>query len=209
MMKAKWLITPGMFWGTAGVLCLTVALCAEPAGGGTDNSNGNKKSAADSKVHEKLRVPVEVARDRAKLMHDIYSATLDVMHHRYFHGERAVVPARAMEDVFSEIKLHSKAEARWIAVSVRAMSIDHEPKTEFEKKAASEIAAGKSEVEAIEGGYYRRAGAIRLTDGCISCHGGFFKETAKYPKYAGLVISVPVTGEPGKLDEQSPPANPK
>lgn len=190
-MQAKWLITPGMLLGTAGVLCMTVALCAEPGEGGTDDSNGGKKSSG-SKVHEKLRVPVAVARDRAKLMHDIYSATLDVMHDRYFHGERAVVPARAMEDVFSEIKLQSKAEARWIAASVRAMSIDHEPKTDFEKRAASEIAAGKSEVEEIGGGYYRRAGAIRLTDGCISCHGGFFKETAKTPKYAGLVISVPV-----------------
>ena len=48
-----------------------------------------------------LRVPVAVARDRAKLMHEIYSATLEVMHDRYFHADRAVVPARAMEDVFS------------------------------------------------------------------------------------------------------------
>ncbi|MFO1007995.1 MAG: DUF3365 domain-containing protein, partial [Planctomycetaceae bacterium] len=142
---------------------------------------------------DKDRVPVEVARDRAKLMHDIYTATLDVMHHRYFHREKSVVPARAMEDVFDEMKLNSKSEARWIAVNLRAMSIDHEPETEFEKHAVREIVAGKSDVETIEGGYFRRATVIPLHDGCISCHEGTFRQPTKTPKFAGLVISIPVT----------------
>lgn len=165
-------------------LGLTAALWAEPAEG--------KKKKAKPEIDEKDRVSVEIARDRARVMHDVYSATLDVIHHRYFHGDRAVIPARAMEDIFDEINQQSKAEARWIAVNTTAMSIDHEPETDFEKRAAREISAGKIEVEAVEEGYYRRAGAIRLGGGCMSCHGGFFRAPSATKKFAGLVISIPV-----------------
>jgi len=45
-----------------------------------------------------LRTTVELAtaRDRAKLMHKIYLSTSDVMHERYFHVNRGVLPARAV-----------------------------------------------------------------------------------------------------------------
>ncbi len=192
-MKSSWFVALGMMFGITGVLCMAIGLCAEPSGGESSSSQSNKPSTSDSKITDQERVSVAVARDRAKVMHDIYVATLDVMHHRYFHSERAVVPARAMEDVFSEIKRQSKVEARWISVNLKAMSIDHEPESDFEKKAAEEIATGTSQFELVEGGYYRRAGAIPLTGGCISCHGGLFlRETVKTPKYAGLVISVPI-----------------
>ena len=141
------------------------------------------------------RVGVAVARDRAELMHGVYAATLEVMHERYFHGERVTVPARALEDVFAEIKRQSQAEARWISVNTKPMSINHAPKTEFEKRAAKELASGKTSVEAVEDGYYRRAGRISLHGGCVSCHAGFFTEASTSAKFAGLIISVPVTGE--------------
>ncbi|MEQ8789811.1 MAG: DUF3365 domain-containing protein [Pirellulaceae bacterium] len=154
--------------------------------------------AIDSKLDSKRDQPpgysLEGARDRAKVMHDVYSATLEVMHHRYFHGDRAVVPARAMEDIFSAIKRQSRVEARWISVNMKPMSIEHAPQSEFEQRAAKEIASGKEAFETVEEGYYRRAGAIRLTDGCISCHGGFALAPSKSPKFAGLVISVPIHG---------------
>ncbi|RLS56330.1 MAG: DUF3365 domain-containing protein [Planctomycetota bacterium] len=146
-------------------------------------------------IDDENRVPVAVARDRAKVMHDIYSATLDTIHHRYFHRDTAVIPARAMEDVFAEMKRNSQVEARWIAVNLRAMSIDHEPETEFEKQAARVIGGGQSEFEQIEGGYYRRATAIPLVNGCIACHEGSFRQPTKAPKFAGLVISIPVATE--------------
>lgn len=177
-----------------GITLLSVALCSAPQGGETPAETGAAKKKAPV-IEEKDRVSVEVARDRAKLMHDIYAATLDVMHHRYFHREKSVVPARAMEDVFDEMKLNSKSEARWIAVNLRAMSIDHEPETDFEKHAVREIVAGKSDVETIEGGYLRRATVIPLHDGCISCHEGTFRQPTKTPKFAGLVISIPVAEE--------------
>lgn len=184
----------GMWLSAAGVLCAAVALYAEPPAG-EPGAKPNKPAAKGPQVADEDRVSLEVARDRAKLMFDIYSTTLDVIHHRYFHREKSVIPARAMEDVFSEIRRQSKAEARWISVNTKAMSIDHEPETDFEKQAAAEIAGGKLEFETVEDGYYRRAGAIPLGGGCISCHGGFFREPSKTPKYAALVISVPVKAD--------------
>ncbi len=192
-MPSTWKILSRLLLSMAALLCLTLAVKAEP-------TEGEKPAVVtppvDAKpkppVDEQDRVSVEVARDRAKLMHDIYSATLDVMHHRYFHGEKAAIPARAMEDIFAEMKLQSKSEARWISVNLRAMSIDHEPETEFEKKAAREITAGKKDIEEIEDGYYRRAMAIPLTGGCISCHEGSFRAPSKTSRFAGLVISIPI-----------------
>ncbi len=178
--------------GLASLIWIAVALCDEPTVGKRSDSNDNSPSATELAVDDADRVEVAVARDRAKLMHEVYTATLDVIHERYFHGERAIIPARAMEDVFAEMNRRSKAEARWISVNVRAMSIHHEPKTAFEKRAAEVIADGQAEFELVENGYYRRAGAIPLADSCVSCHAGFFRENSKRPKFAGLVISVPV-----------------
>ena len=186
--STSWKI-PGPWWnrwtiaglaGTFGVLCAFAA----------ESTPGNPI--------EGQQVSVAVARDRAKLMHDVYAATLHVMHERYFHDERAIVPARALEDVFTEIKRQSHTDARWISVNLKAMSIHHEPKSDFEKNAAKEIAKGKSELEVVEDGYYRRAGAIPLADGCISCHSGFFQQPSKTPRFAALVISVPLSSDSGK-----------
>lgn len=197
-MKSTWLVKPGLLLAAAGVLYSAVTLWAEPPDAKPDNSTVKRSANSVPKVEESKRVSVEVARDRAKVMHDIYEATLDVMHHRYFHRERSIVPARAMEDVFSEIKRQSQVDARWISVNLKAMSIDHEPASDFEKKAAREIADGKSELDVVEDGYYRRAGAIPLSSGCVSCHAGLFKEATQTPKYAALVISVPIISDSGK-----------
>lgn len=160
-------------------------------------SSGNSAQSSDSKADEKLnRVPITVARDRAKLMHSIYSTTLGVMHDRYFHADRSIVPARAMEDVFAGIEQETGSKANWISVNLKAMSINHEPSTDFEKRAAKEIATGESEVETVEDGYYRRATAIPMTGGCISCHAGFFSQPAKSRKFAALVVSIPVSDQP-------------
>ena len=141
------------------------------------------------------RVSVAVARDRAQLMHDIYSATLDAVHHRYFRREGAVLPARALEDVFKEIDRKRKIKTRWIAVNTPAMSVNHVPETAFEKKAAAELAAGKDEFEVTEKGYYLRASPIPLGAGCVGCHTKFGATDDKKPRFAGLVISIPVKDE--------------
>jgi len=161
-----------------------------------DDSSANASDPSEvAEAAESKRVTVEVARDHAKLMHSIYKATLDVMHDRYFHADRAVVPARAMEDVFLELKRQSDVQARWISANLKPMSVSHKPETKFEKQAAKEIGNGKPDVEIVEDGFYRRAGAIPIGSGCISCHSGFFKNPSKKPKFAALVISIPVSDE--------------
>ena len=137
-------------------------------------------------------VSVEVARDRAQLLHRVYAATLDAMHHHYFQANRSVLPARAMEDIFAELSDQSQIKARWISVNTPAMSVSHEPKTEFEKKAAEVLAAGNPFHEQVEKGTYSRAAPIPLAVNCVNCHVGFFKEAGERPRFAGLVIHIPV-----------------
>ena len=187
-------ISLGVLGGASGVFCLAMTLNADPprvpAGEGAKPAKGDPAAKPDDG-----RVPLAVAKDRAKLMHGIYSATLDSMHHHFFRQDRAVLPARAMEDVFAAVDRESKIKTRWIAVNTPAMSINHEPETAFEKKAAAEIAAGKKEFEGVEKGSYLRATAVPLGTGCVGCHTKFSATTDKTPRFAGLVISIPVKDE--------------
>ena len=144
---------------------------------------------------EERPMSVEEARERARLLHKVYSSTLDVMHHRYFRRDGATLPARALEDVFKDMEKETNIRARWIAVNTPAMSIHHEPESEFEKAAAREIGAGKAEVERVEGGVYERAGAIPLSAGCVGCHTNSFTTPVKTPRFAGLVIRIPVAAK--------------
>ncbi|WP_010583752.1 c-type heme family protein [Schlesneria paludicola] len=182
------------------MICVAVMGMAIAIVGVVNSASGDPASNASQTKGDapefRPRLAVDVAKDRALVMHQIYSATLDVMHRHYFHANKSVLPARAMEDVFADVAKETSSNARWISVNTKPMSVDHEPKTDFERKAAREIAAGKSEFSSIEDGYYRRAGAIPLTAGCIGCHSGFFNDPSKTPRYAALIISLPVRDEP-------------
>lgn len=180
------------------VLWVVASLFAEPPRGSKAASITKKKSDS-SKTSEKVkRVTVETARDRAKLTHKIYSATLDVIHHRYFRADRTTVPARALEDVFAEIAQEEHIKAKWIAVNARAMSIDHKPKGDFEKRAAKLLSGDKQEYEQVENGVYRRAERISLMNrGCLGCHLGF-GASGTTRRFAGLVITIPVKKTPVK-----------
>lgn len=138
---------------------------------------------------------VNAARERAKLLHEVYTATLDAMHHHYFRRDGSVLPARAMEDVFQKMASKSSTMANWIAVNTKAMSVQHEPTTAFEKLAAAEISAGKESVERATKRVYQRATAIPLTANCVGCHTRMFAEEPKTPRFAGLVISIPLSTE--------------
>ncbi len=190
-MKNHW---SSLIVALVGVCYFSLAV-ADDSKSETDNSPTSSAAASDPQeaeaTEEVPRVSLEAARERAELMHTIYTATLETMHHRYFHGDRAVVPARALEDVFTDIERKTHTQARWISASLKPMSIDHKPKTKFEKQAASEITKGVPMVEKIEDGFYRRAGSISLSGGCTSCHSGFFNASTSR-EFAGLIISIPV-----------------
>ncbi len=164
---------------------------ADKATSPEDTSNTTLKTKAE-KSKDRPRLTVAEARKKAQLTHKIYDATLHAMHQHYFINERAAVPARVMENMFSDVEREENMKARWISVNTKAMSVDHEPETDFEKAAAKEIASGKSEYERVENGVYQRAGVISLMNhGCLSCHVGFFKKNTK-DRFAGLIISIPV-----------------
>lgn len=135
--------------------------------------------------------PAALARDKARLMHQIYSSTLEVMHDRFFHNDRATVPARALEDVFADLKRQTKIQSNWIGVNAKILSINHDPKDDFEKFAAKALGKGEASVERVEGNLYRRAEAIPLSSGCLTCH-GTLGLAPKTPRVAGLVISIPL-----------------
>lgn len=194
-MKPSWLRTPRKLSGMLAVLSLTAGIVATASEGDKTGAAASPPTAAVASTDDGGRVTVGAAREQARLMHDIYAATLEVLHDRYFHIDRAVLPARAMEDIFAEMKRQSQIETKWMAVNLKAMNINNEPKSEFELRAAKEIAAGKGEFEILENGYYRRAAAIPLAGGCVSCHGGFAREQTRSPKFAALVISLPVMAD--------------
>ena len=178
-------------------LCVLASVAAALAGtlalnAGPPAPPGAGPKAAEARTPAVERVTEAEARARAKLMYEIYSNTLVVTHHYFHRHEGKTLPARAMEDIFEQIEKDSGIQARWIAVNTPAMSVDHEPASAFEKKAAAEIAAGKTEYEKVDDGYYRRAGVIPLGAGCVGCHTKVFREPAKTPRFAGLVISIPV-----------------
>lgn len=196
--------------GLAGVLCLRFAIAEEPAPADKKAARSRPDGAGteDETKEAAPRVSLDVARSRAQLMHDIYAATLDTMHHRYFRGDRATVPARAMIDVFKEMEHRNGSRSRWISASFEPMSIDHKPTSAFEKQASRKISRGADVVETIEDGFYRRAGSIPLGGGCISCHGGFSAIRSDSPKFAGLIISIPVN-EDAKLSDAKSTAAPE
>ena len=152
--------------------------------------------------NKSTRVSIQDARHRATLLQQVYLSTQDVLHRRYFHGGKTTVPARAMEEVFADIEQQTGSKANWISVTLEPMSIDHQPKSKFEKRASAALKSGKESFESLEDGYYRRAVSVPLSGGCIHCHAGLVSRPPAKP-VAGLVVSIPVESNP--LSDPNPP----
>lgn len=194
-MSSRWSLANCALLAAATIAGVAFVSRADTSTDGARKPKPRKEAGANEPADSEHRVPVTLARDRATQMHSTLESTLHVMHRHYFHRERTTVPARALQDVFDDIGRDSHVDVRWISVNTKPMSIDHEPETEFEKRAAKEIASGKEAFETVDEGIYRRAGAIPLGAGCVSCHTTSFAPPSKIPKFAGLVISIPIRAE--------------
>jgi hypothetical protein len=152
-----------------------------------------KKSITKTEKKDDVkRISVEEARARAELLHEVYEATLQIMHRWYFREDKKItIPSKALDDVFYRVSLRSKINARWLAVNARAMSIDHAPKDAFEKQAARLLGRGENSHETVAEGVYRRAGSITLFGSCIKCHAPP-PMNPNVRRYAGLIITIPV-----------------
>jgi hypothetical protein len=145
----------------------------------------------DTEAVESPRPTVEEARGRASLLHDILHVTLQEVHREYYREDEGLtIPSATLDKVFAEVAKSHKVEFRWLAVNARPMSVDHSPRTDFEKQSVAALAGGEASYEAVEPGTYRRAGAIVLAAQCLKCH--LPKRTSTEDRTAALVISMPV-----------------
>jgi len=157
----------------------------------SDKKKSDKKKTGSLKSLAAKPLPLEQARQRARLLHDIYESTLLTMHRHYFEpNKQRVIPSRALEDVFYTARRRWGVEARWLAVSAQAMNIDHKPKTTFEKQAVQLLLTGKKQHEEVRDGTYRMAAPIVLFANCIRCH-----TSRRRNPVAGLILSLPVKSE--------------
>ncbi len=178
--------------GALGVLLLTSVLRGDPQNGEPTPAT----TSSETSRPEVQRLSVDEARRQAKLLHEVYVRTLHTVHRTYFDEDsRDTIPARAMENVFTDIDRETGGRTRWIAVNTPAMNIDHKPEAGFEHDAARQLAKGEREFERIDDGVYRRAGAVSLFAGCTKCHLSGIRPQQKVRSVAGLVISLPVRAD--------------
>lgn len=149
---------------------------------GTGNANENRPAT------------IAEARGRSRVLHETMHGVLQVMHRDFFREDEGLaIPSRSLEDVFKELARSYDVQLRWLAVNADAMNVDNEAKTEFERNAVKELAAGKQEFEATTGDTYRYAGAVRLASQCLKCH--VPRRTSTADRTAALVISMPLRGQ--------------
>lgn len=169
-------------------LLLVLASLARPAADGVCAPPGEAPAAGQAAV---LPTTEREARTRARVLHETIHGALQVMHRDFFDPtQRLSIPSRSLVDVFKELERSWQVHVHWLAVNAEAMNVDHKPRDDFEREAVKQLAAGKAEHEAMEGGVYRFAGSIRLSSQCLKCHAP--RRTSTDDRFAGLVISMRV-----------------
>jgi len=153
----------------------------------------DEQAAADSatQINENSPTTAIEARGRARILHETLHGTLQVMHRDFFREDEGLkIPSRSLEDVFSELAETWGVKLHWIAVDLKAMSVDNEPETDFEKEAARVLKSGKAEYESVSRKEFRFAGRIQLSAICLSCHAS--RRSSNDERAAGLVITMPL-----------------
>ncbi len=136
-----------------------------------------------------LPATAEEARIRARLLHETIHGSLQVMHRDLFREDESIaIPSHSLEDVFKELERGHGIKIRWLAVNAKAMNIDNEAKTEFEKQAVKVLSEGTPEYEQMQDNRFQYAGSIRLASQCLKCH--LPQRTSNEDRTAGLVISM-------------------
>jgi hypothetical protein len=137
----------------------------------------------------------EEARSRAKILHEMVSGTLQVMHRDFFDEENShAIPSASLKDVFHEMGKSYDVQMKWLTVNTDLVNVDHQAKSAFEKAAVKELAAGKQMAEKVEERSYQYAGAIRLGSQCLKCH--VQRRTSNEDRTAGVVITMPILAAP-------------
>ncbi len=141
--------------------------------------------------HENLPQNIKEARGRARLLHETIHGSLQIMHRDFFREDEGLpIPSHSLEDVFKELARSHKVSLRWLAIDARAMDIDHEPKSDFDKAAVDVLKSGEEFYELQKENSYQYVGAIRLSASCLKCH--LPARSNNDDRTAGLVIKMPL-----------------
>lgn len=136
-----------------------------------------------------LPATADEARVRARILHETIHGSLQVMHRDFFREDESItIPSHSLEDVFKELERGHGIKIRWLAVNAKAMNIDNEAKTDFEKEAVKVLSDGNPEYDQIKDNRFHYAGSIRLASQCLKCH--LPQRTSNKDRTAGLVISM-------------------
>ncbi len=160
----------------------------------TANAENPSQSVSDAApaAGDSQQLPTQSeARVRAELLHEAFHATLQIVHHQYFHEDEATaIPAATLKAVFREMERRHGVEIRWLAVNAQPMNVDHEPRTPSEKEAAKALSAGQNAHEYFDDqGRYVRVGAVLLQSECLKCH--LPTRNSVKDRLAGLLIALP------------------
>ena len=120
-----------------------VTLAQPPAEEKAKQTTSPTEGKQDDSEEAASQLSLSEARERARLAHRFYSATLDAMHRSYFNSATAPVPARVMERMFADLAADENIKARWIAVNANAMSVDHERKRNSKNRRPGRSQPGK------------------------------------------------------------------
>tara|TARA_R110002111_G_scaffold262613_1_gene339541 strand:+ start:155108 stop:155689 length:582 start_codon:yes stop_codon:yes gene_type:complete len=159
-----------------------------------DSYSTHAEESKDQQLKQKghfLPATKAEAQVRARLLHETIHGSLQVMHRDFFREDESItIPSHSLEDVFKELDRTFGVKVRWLAVNAKAMNIDNEPKTDFDKSAVKVLSDGKPEYEILSDDTYHFAGSIRLPSQCLKCH--LPGRTSNQDRVAGLVISMPL-----------------
>ena len=193
----------------ASLTLLTIVVCGVFVVSGFAEESAKEDQACKPKVTARTAqktkqkpISVNEARGQARVLHDVLHSTLLIIHRKYYReDEKLPIPSSVLDDVFEEMQRDRNIKFRWISVNAEAMNIDHEPKTEFEKRAADVLSSGKKEFEQVENGIYHHVGTICLPSQCLKCHMPNRRSTDT--RFAGLIISLPVSEKQQTLNTKS------
>jgi len=149
------------------------------------------------------KITVAEARIRSQILETTYLSMLQNIHRNYFRdNERLPVPSRVLEDVFFAVDRKHGTKSRWIAVNTPPMNLEHKPKEGFETRAVKALTANQSRFEEVRKDVFYSARAVTLFASCQRCHLNALARENGGRRVAGLVIQIPLKGNPSTSDKQ-------
>jgi hypothetical protein len=120
---------------------------------------------------------LERTREQIKMLDDLYKNAVVAITNTYTEKQGDTPAAEVAKQVFEAMHKKGWHTARLVDVTGKPKNKENVAKTDFEKKAATEIAAGKGYLEEVgeaDGKPVLRAATVvpALMKQCVACHGG-------------------------------------